>query len=341
MRCLGRSIVAVALLTAPAVANDGYMGLSAGGLAFEKSDAIVMAEEDLTISPSKISVRYVFRNVSAVDVTAWVGFPMPPLRPAAIDGDMPIAPELMEARGTDPFRFSTAASGAPVAAAAQVRAILTTTGLEAGYSLLAQESADVTAQLQALDIPLTFELPAIMERIAQLSAEDRARLAAEKILDDSFGDGRLLPAWALAVTYRWQQTFRAGEETVIEHSYRPIPAGSVFYVGEDIERDYCMGSGEKKVVQRFNDVIGRDDAPFYPDMRFVDYVVTTANSWSGPIGRFRLVIDKEKPDALVSLCLDGDIRKETPTTFVAERTNFTPKQDLRLLFITPRPVPKN
>ncbi len=68
-------------------------------------------------------------------------------------------------------------------------------------------------------------------------------------------------------------------------------------------------------------------------MRYHDYVLTTANTWSGPIGTFKLTIDKGSPKNVLSLCVDG-IKKTGPTTFVVEKKNFTPDADLNLLIVS-------
>ena len=55
---------------------------------------------------------------------------------------------------------------------------------------------------------------------------------------------------------------------------------------------------------------------------------------SGPKGStlFRLVVDKGKPDNLVSFCMDG-VRKISPTQFEVRKTNFEPRRDLPVLIV--------
>ncbi|MFZ1469716.1 MAG: DUF4424 family protein [Paracoccaceae bacterium] len=67
---------------------------------------------------------------------------------------------------------------------------------------------------------------------------------------------------------------------------------------------------------------------------FTNYVLRTANSWSGPIGTFRLTLDKGQPDNVISLSIDG-IRKTGATTFTVEKANFIPDRDLRIVVILP------
>ena len=65
----------------------------------------------------------------------------------------------------------------------------------------------------------------------------------------------------------------------------------------------------------------------------------TGNNWKGPIGRFHLTIDKLKADNILSMCWDGDLRKTGATTFEAERTNFAPPRDIKLLVLSGSPPP--
>ena len=69
----------VLLLAAPALANDGFGGLSATGLTFGQTDAVAMEEENLFIGIDTVAVDYVFRNTTDKDVTGEVIFPLPPV----------------------------------------------------------------------------------------------------------------------------------------------------------------------------------------------------------------------------------------------------------------------
>ena len=62
----------------------------------------------------------------------------------------------------------------------------------------------------------------------------------------------------------------------------------------------------------------------------VEYVLTTARNWRGPIGRFRLTLDKGAPANILSLCWDG-LSKTGPTTFESVKQDFLPDRDIRLL----------
>jgi uncharacterized protein DUF4424 len=49
-------------------------------------------------------------------------------------------------------------------------------------------------------------------------------------------------------------------------------------------------------------------------------------------GRFVLRLVKDRPDQKVSLCMDG-FKKTDALTYLLEKTNFTPTQDLKVAFI--------
>ena len=64
----------------------------------------------------------------------------------------------------------------------------------------------------------------------------------------------------------------------------------------------------------------------------VHYILKTGANWKGPIGRFVLRIVKDKPAQKSSVCMDG-FRKADTRTFVLEKRNFVPTQDLKIAFI--------
>ena len=74
--------------------------------------------------------------------------------------------------------------------------------------------------------------------------------------------------------------------------------------------------------------------PGMPDKR-IDYVLTTGANWAGPIGDFRLVVDKGKPGNLVSFCGEG-VRKISPTQFEVRKRNWRPTRNLHVLIIEPQ-----
>ena len=164
----------------------------------------------------------------------------------------------------------------------------------------------------------------------------------------------LNPTWTLKTTYYWDQTFPPGE-TTIEHRYAPsvgVSMGSTVsspFVAEAL-RKADLDEGDRDEIDEFNEHVRTyclDDG-FIQSARRIEkslpqetplierriaYVLKTAANWSGPIKAFRLVVDKQYPDNLVSFCGQG-VRKTGPTTFEMTKTDFTPAQDLSILILT-------
>ena len=72
-------------------------------------------------------------------------------------------------------------------------------------------------------------------------------------------------------------------------------------------------------------------------VKWVDYILTTANTWKTPIKQFELVVERAKPDTsakyyYVSFCWDSQILQPDPDHFVARATNFVPKRELSIAF---------
>ena len=66
--------------------------------------------------------------------------------------------------------------------------------------------------------------------------------------------------------------------------------------------------------------------------RRISYVFATGAGSLGPVKDFRLVVDKGRPDRLVSFCFDN-VKKITPTAFEVRMRDFTPLRDLKILLI--------
>ena len=127
--------------------------------------------------------------------------------------------------------------------------------------------------------------------------------------------------------YHWEQVFPAGKTIRVEHRYAPA-ADFGFLIGSvepDLRDTYCVDADiQRSVKARLGTKTGHTNA--------IGYILTTANNWQRPIGRFRLVLDKLRPDTLVSLCATG-LRKISPTQFEMVRENFVPDADLGVLFL--------
>lgn len=103
------------------------------------------------------------------------------------------------------------------------------------------------------------------------------------------------------------------------------------YVRFCVDQDFVRGYDRKRYLPN-----GKVNPLFFPVYNWIGYRLSPGANWKGPIGRFRLTVDKGTPDRLVSLCMDG-LTKISPTRFEVVKTNFEPTRDLDVLFINLAP----
>jgi hypothetical protein len=316
-----------------ALANDSTAELRQGGLVLTHSPGVEMRSEDLYISPTSVKVRYRFYNATARDQKVIVAFPMPDITTEGVDDNLAVPTQ-------DPqniLGFSTRVEGRPVQAQVEQKVI--------------KRGVDRTAYLKALGVPLAPHLAgteAALDRLPGARQKEVLRLGLAVPDDYDAGKGwehHLSPAWTLKTTYFWEQTFPAGREIGVEHAYRPsvgqTSGTSVeadwFRTSRDyrrVLRKYCIDNGFMAAVARAKRAVGKDHQAFFE--KRIDYVLSSGANWSKPIGDFRLVVDKGRPDALVSFCMDG-VKKIGPTQYEVRRTAFRPSRDLSILILEPAP----
>jgi hypothetical protein len=324
-----RAIAGVALLLAgPALANDTAAELTTGGLVFVVNEDIKMVSEDLYISAKEIRVRYQFRNEGEADQRVLVAFPLPDIE---ANHWSPLA--LPSEDQDNLFGFKTIIDGVPVE-----------TEL---YDYAFAAGIERSAELRALDIPLMPNAEAAREATNALSDEDKARLFRLGLLvSERYDAGQgwqedYWPIWTYRASYAFEADFPAGELVEIEHSYTPSVGGTagVAFMGEPYEghdpkaeyiEKFCIDDSFVRAVQRTMKPGEPWSAPFTES--WISYILTTGANWNGPIGSFRLTIDKGAPDNLVSFCGEG-VTKTGPTTFVMERTDYFPGEDLHILIL--------
>lgn len=324
-------------------ANDSSAELSTGGLVFMRSDAIVLQSEELFISPKQVRVRYRFINGTNAPVRTLVAFPMPDV---TIGGPDDVVAIPKESASDNFLGFSTFANGQPVVTRVEQKVFV--------------KGVERTQELTELGVPLAPYLERMGERLDRMPEDARKKLVALGLavgVEES--DGRtakmtthLHPTWTLKTTYYWEQDFLPGE-TTIEHSYAPSVGVTL---GTSVASEYIPGKlanpkpEDKDEIDEFKDHVAKyciDDDFIRSARRIksklpqertlmeqrISYILKTAANWSGPIRDFRLVVDKQYPDNLVSFCGSG-VRKTGPTTFEMEKTGYTPTMDLSVLILT-------
>ena len=326
-------LAVLALSDTPSRADDSTATLRAGGLALEKTDKIALVSEDLYLSPTAVKVSYRFRNVTDADTATIVAFPMPDVTGSV---DMTIA---MPDPASDNFlRFITRVDGKQVDSQVEQRAFLTAPG---------KLDVEITERLKSLGVPLVPTMEAAGAALSALSAPQRKALADAGIvypLDVDVGKGAhvdWVPLWTLRSKFWRKQVFPAGRDLLVEQTYTPgtgsqstLTLGGPDLGAAQVSRyreTYCTDGAFTSAVQS---LYRKDNAP-NPKIgafeEYLSYVITSGANWAGPIGTFRLVVDKGD-STLVSFCGDR-VRKIGPTTFEMTAKDYTPRHDIDVLFV--------
>jgi hypothetical protein len=332
-----KKIIAAALwLTlAPGLsANDSSSAIGVGGLELQQNDAISMDSEDLFISRERVTVKYRFTNKSAKDVKTLVSFPLPSIPYGISDylGDQNYP-------NWNSLEFTTLVNGKP--------AKLTR------VDKVEVAGKDVSARLKKLGWPVDYwNNYEFMEGLINLPEKQKAAALKEGLLRKPKDDPKAVePAWQATTYITRQQIFPAGETVFVEHSYKPVTGGSVggalipeYRKAEnsgfaEYAKRYCMDNAflaafDRVYLARQQAAKAKGDGygsvPYAEN--WVSYVLKSGANWKGPIKDFRLVIDKEKPENLLSFCGSG-VKKIGPTRFEMRKSNFEPGADLDILIV--------
>jgi len=338
-----RAICGLALLVAPAHADDGAAALAAGGLVFVKAPGIVMQREDLTLSAAQIRVRFEMRNDRAEAATLLVAFPLPDV-PLETPGGWETssgANVALPGGVTDPrfIDFTVRVNGQPVQPQVEVRAMMPD-GRD--LSALLRDAGGTALLLQ----PRWFDpgdlTPAVRQRLLDAGAIKPADPA-----DSASPD---VAQWATRIKFHWSQVFAPGV-TVIEHTYRPMLGFNVVELRDghwqgtgvsDLDHAFCIDPPTDRALRAL--ATPKHELHGYE----VAYILSTAATWDGPIGTFHLTLEGGPIStggvfaggdvALITLCTGLKLHNTGKLRFEATEHDYHPPADLRALFVVPKTV---
>jgi hypothetical protein len=327
--------ISFTLPTLPALADDAAASIGAGGLVvLNREDRITMAREVLTISLKKVKVDYEFRNDSDEDVTTLVAFPIP---------SYTLDPEdrFIKEQGFDDFRLFI--EGKPAQFKAESRGKL--------------KGHDVTTTLNryGIDIATFGHFDAKNHRagdIRRLTNGQRNELIKAKLID---ADPDVDSAnWTVEKKYYWSQRFPAHGTIHISHEYTPV-VGYNYVISDEFRavgpngeaavqnkntiqkftldelKSVCLDEGLRRNLESAS-VHSKDG---YGSIQYVDFILTSANTWKQPILDFTLFVERpsEKYSRdVVSFCWPGPVEKVGPDRFKATAINLIPQHELRIGF---------
>lgn len=323
---LGLTLFLLLSFCGGAQANDSMAELGAGGLVLARSSDVSMQSETLFISLDEVRVDYIFRNSSDRDIETVVAFPMPDMEMSPYVG-APVS------KFEDNFLgFTVTVDGRAIAPELQQRAWVA--------------GVDVTERVLAAGLPVApigdFDGLDI-DHLSDAEIEDLAAWGIVVIqgeLGRAGGRPQIDAGWTLKSAYWWRMTFPAGRDVAVKHSYAPAVGGAagLFVLGDGSRTEphpyyadkYCVDASFMAGVRNRagdNDL----DGPRYYE-QWLSYVLTTGANWLGPIGTFKLIVDKGSTENLVSFCGKG-VTKTGPTTFEMDLNGVVPEKDLDILFV--------
>lgn len=322
------ALLLVFLAGTPATANDSAAELSVGGLVFTRTADVSLESEELTISPDLVVVRYEFLNTTTRPVTLTVGFPLP-----AIDlseGDNYAIP-VNDASNF--LGFETKVDGKPIKLAIQQTAHL--------------GDKDISAALKKAGVPL-LPIGPRQARLTELPQPIRDNLIDQGLLlkngTNDRGEQLYVGGWTVKTAAVRQQTFAPQAKVAVEHRYRTslgVSFDTVLRKGlrqssglaAEIQRyrnDYCITDAFLASLDKLSG--SREANTAKVQERRISYVLKTGANWAGPIKDFRMVVDKQKPDRLVSFCAEN-IKAISSTSVEVRAKDFVPSKDLKILIV--------
>ena len=320
MRVIGWVLAATAVVAA-ANADDSSAMLKAGSIVFVKSTPVKMAAEDLYVSPKQVRIRFDFENPTAKDVETIVAFPLPDIAVGEL-WEVPIGTVTDDPKNF--VGFTAVVDGKPVPVTVEQRAFA--------------KGKDVTATLQAAGMPLLPMIGGGFEAVDKIPLAKKKALIAAGLAE---GDNDyFIGHWTVKTKFYWTQKFPARKTVVIAHSYQPVTGQSFFTTAYHArgdknlfgDLDYCLDAPTwKALAARTGENQDPSEGTRLMTTYETSYILSTAGNWQGPIGKFRLTLDKLKPDNILSLCWDGELKKSGPTSFTFAADAYAPKRDIAMI----------
>lgn len=292
-------------------ANDSAVGENNGSIEFLQQNEISMAKERLLIASDRINVDYVFINHSAQDITVPVAFPMPAINKSyGQDHSSGIA------------NFKISVDGKPINSTSRWRVMRTNENFE--------EVEDVTAKV----LQSGWTIPQLIKLLKNDSPfENNGEQGSLRLPPEWINDG--YPQIAVQQYFIWQQSFPAGKEVMIRHSYTPsfsggVPSNLDWILGGEYS-DKCLTPTTRKALKQLDAGIKErnEDGSANIGWGILRYILKTGANWKhGVIGDFTLRIHKSHKNEVVVPCFSYPLKQIDPLTLEFKQKNFKPDNDL-------------
>lgn len=317
------------LFSTVSFANDSSASIGVGGLEPKKNTVVQMESEVLKITPNRISIDYIFYNPSNKDETVTVAFPLPDIEA----GQMEVLINALRSTGKkDPKNlvgFSVMVNDKTVPFNTEQKALL--------------GSKDVTSVLQDSKLSIFPWFPdpePYAESLRKLTPEQKknivkAGLVAPNSLEEEKTDAGKGMEWdprflyIVKTQFYWQQTFPKKSRTKIHHEYIPM-TGSYYGPNFPNKKEELERIDEEGFCGTKSDFLSQKSIPkeSCKSHNDIEYILTTATTWKGPIKKFTLELSDMK---FLFTCFEK-IKRTGPSTWKFSAENYVPKSDLKIAF---------
>lgn len=306
--------VALCAFGSPVGANGFPTEFATGGIVARHSTTVSIASEELYLSAKEIRVGYVFSSAAKAPERVRIGFPLPAIDPGDALSHQSDGPNYID--------FTVEVDGKRLAPQSRQIAIRPPKdGVPAP-----PQPEDVTAQLAAIGIGPDFRRTEVRAAIRALTKDAARPLQEDGLLSEGPDPDAWQPLWRLQTLFDWEQEFKLGR-TKVDIRYVPLTGieegGPDEWFTPENRVKYCPDNGIIAAATRWEKT--SITAPIS-----LTYILTTATYWNGPIGRFRLVVDKGMPGAILSFC-PAEAKKVSPTRFEWAASSFVPTRDVSVL----------
>jgi len=307
-------------LSAPALAQDEGRGIgyAAAGPIFDLPAGVSVERQEVHVSIYSVRLAYVFKSPKRQSMHFSFAMPEMPVDAgediAALDENSDAAGLAADTQPANYLRLSVSVSGQSLALTGHGRALLA--------------GKDVTRQLLDAGVPLLTG-PDGDPAWRQLPPEKQAELEASGLMSV---DSAL---WTYQADFAWDTVLAPGE-TRVEASYAPLSDYWSDITLDDFPEMAADGSATRAYC--IDDAVRR--AFLSGKRQYELYTVThlaappggwSPGGWRGPVGHYRLVVDKEHPTDLVAFC-PLEAKKISPTRFEWTATDYTHGDAVGALF---------
>ncbi|MBO4675102.1 MAG: DUF4424 family protein [Elusimicrobiaceae bacterium] len=296
--------------------------LPTGEIRFDKQPGIVLKHEALLLSDT-VTVDYLFENTTDKSVETTIFFPIPTVGP-------------ITAYFEDPhdFQFRVWSNEQEVAPALSRKITLNGTDVTKYFDLMGINSYAKTIRTDPETYGLDLETAAVPLRKLSLAKQqelEKLGMISKGCLQEEEGKCthdpkvyHLVPAqYHQDVMYYWEQTFPPHQIVHIRHEYKPSFRSNSIASPNSFSSDQIWKQNREY------------DKKLHGCWKEAAYIITTANNWQTPIGKFNLLI-WGGVGAAVSAAPENDIYQAIPASLrlapknylLDTRRNFIPSSEI-------------